>query len=246
MSHLRAIARGITLVALSLVVTFIGPGMAGAWDEPTLAKGYVSRNSAINGVILFLHGCDGGSNTSPFVDWYDWFERSGFKVYAPNSFAEPRPPMSCSTPYPNKDEIYAVRVKQTVRVLDQLMQEYSHTRIYVWGHSEGGGVANTLEQKVAGILTTGYPCGFKRTPTTRIRPDVPVLVLMGSERLDHYLLEAHLASGYATLHDLCADVFRSHPNASWKQFYTLGHGPYPGHLELFRAVNEFLGIKTPW
>ena len=49
-----------------------------------------------------------------------------------------------------------------------------------------------LEQKAAGILTTGYPCGFKRTPTTRIRPDVPLLVLMGSERLDHYLLEAHL------------------------------------------------------
>ena len=79
MSHLGAIARGITLVALWLVVTFIGPGMAGAWDEPTLAKGYVSKNSAINGVILFLHGCDGGSNTSPFVDWYDWFERSGFR-----------------------------------------------------------------------------------------------------------------------------------------------------------------------
>jgi hypothetical protein len=81
---------------------------------------------------------------------------------------------------------------------------------------------------------------------TQIRPDVRVLVIMGSERLDHYLLEAHLKSGFATLQDLCRETFRAHANASWKQFYSLGHAPYPGNLELFAAVNEFLGIKTPW
>jgi hypothetical protein len=69
---------------------------------------------------------------------------------------------------------------------------------------------------------------------------------MGSERLDHYLLEAHLASGYATLQDLCAEVFAGHPYARWKQFYSLGHAPLAGHLELFAAINEFLGIKSAW
>ena len=81
---------------------------------------------------------------------------------------------------------------------------------------------------------------------TQIQKDVRVLVVMGSERFDHYLLEAHLESGFATLADLCRETFRAHPNARWKQFYSLGHAPYPGNPELFAAVNEFFEIKIPW
>jgi dienelactone hydrolase len=232
-------------VALWLIMCVCLSG-AVAGEDVTLEKGYVSKNSASKGIVVYLHGCDGSFNTSPATDWHDWLERSGFKIFAPNSFAEDRPPLSCSAPYHDKAEIYAIRLRQTVRVLEQIMQDYPDVPIYVWGHSEGGGVANLLSQKVDGILTTGYPCGFKRTPTTQIRPDVRVLVIMGSERLDHYLLEAHLGSGYATLQDLCSETFREHKNASWKQFHSLGHAPYPGNLELFAAVNEFFAIKTPW
>jgi hypothetical protein len=220
--------------------------IAGALSDPTLEKGYVSNTAATKGVMLFLHGCDGGFNTSPASDWHYWLERSGFKVFAPNSFAEKRPGVSCAAPYPNKDEIFTIRLQQTVRVLEQISQDYAGIPIYVWGHSEGGGVANLLAHKVEGILTTGYPCGFKSAPITQIRTDVRVLVVMGSERLDHYLLEAHLRSGHATLQELCAETFKAHPRATWKQFYSLGHAPLAGHLELFAAINDFLGIKTPW
>jgi hypothetical protein len=233
------------LVAFWLMMCVRLSGAVAA-EDATLEKGYVSKNADNKGIVLYLHGCDGGFNASPAADWHDWLERSGFKVFAPNSFAEERPPVSCSAPYLYKDEIYAIRLRQTVRVLEQIIEGHRGVPIYVWGHSEGGGVANLLSQKVEGILTTGYPCGFKRTPVTQIRKDVRVLVVMGSERFDYYLLEAHLESGFATLADLCRETFRAHPKASWKQFYNLGHAPYPGNLELFAAVNEFLHIKTPW
>jgi hypothetical protein len=245
MSDWRSLGQAIALVGFLLASPAFAE-VGGVSMDPTIAKGYVSKTAPANGIVLYLHGCDGGFNTSPAVDWFDWLERSGFKVFAPNSFAEARPAVSCSAPYPDKDEIFATRFNQTVRVLEQLMQEYSGSRLFVWGHSEGAGVANMLSQRVEGILTTGYPCGFKRRPTTYIRPDVRVLVIMGSERFDYYLLEAHLESGYATLFDLCSDTFRAHTRASWKQFLSLGHAPYPGNLELFSAVNEFFGIKTPW
>jgi len=233
------------LIAVWLMMCACLSGTAAA-EDATLEKGYVSKSPANKGIVLYLHGCDGGFNTSPAADWHDWLERSGFKVFAPNSFAEERPPVSCSAPYPYKAEIYAIRLRQTVRVLEQIIEDHPGVPIYVWGHSEGGGVANLLSQKVEGILTTGYPCGFKRTPVTQIRKDVRVLVVMGSERFDHYLLEAHLESGFATLADLCRETFRAHLNARWKQFFSLGHAPYPGNPELFAAVNEFFEIKIPW
>jgi alpha-beta hydrolase superfamily lysophospholipase len=64
--------------------------------------------------------------------------------FAPNSFAEERPPASCSAPYPNKDKIYAIRFEKTKRVLEEISREYASFPIYVWGHSEGGGVANLV------------------------------------------------------------------------------------------------------
>ena len=245
MSDVRYLSQVIALAG-SLAVSQAVAKAGSVSVDPTIVKGYVSKTAPANGIVLYLHGCDGSFNTSPAVDWYDWLERSGFKVFAPNSFAETRPPVSCSAPYPDKDKIFAIRFTQTARVLERLMQEYSGNRIFVWGHSEGAGVANMLPQRVAGILTTGYPCGFKRSPTTFIHSDVPILVIMGSERFDYYLLEAHLASGYATLNDLCADTFQAHTRASWKQILSLGHAPYPGNLELFSAVNEFFGIEPPW
>jgi hypothetical protein len=64
--------------------------------------------------------------------------------FAPNSFAEERPPASCSALYPNKDKIYAIRFEKTKRVLEEISREYASFPIYVWGHSEGGGVANLV------------------------------------------------------------------------------------------------------
>ena len=38
----------------------------------------MSKTAATKAMGLYLHGCDGDFNTSP-----NWFERSGFKVFAP-------------------------------------------------------------------------------------------------------------------------------------------------------------------
>jgi hypothetical protein len=84
MWNLRALFhRGrVELIAFWLMMCACLSGAVAA-EDVTLERGYVSKNSASKGIVVYLHGCDGSFNTSPAADWHDWLERSGFKVFAP-------------------------------------------------------------------------------------------------------------------------------------------------------------------
>src|SRR5262249_30046498 len=154
-------------------------------QDATLENGYLSRAHPKSGVLVHLHGCDGLIVNGRLKSWMSYFEKLGYKVIAPNSFADKRPPVSCKPPFPDKSIIYSIRIAQTKRVLEQVRQQYPGSRIYVWGHSEGGGVANLIDEKLDGIITTGYQCGFRSTASSRIRNDVSLLALIDGK--DGYL-----------------------------------------------------------
>ncbi len=181
------------------------------------------------GVVLYLHGCDGGGLESHKWDFAQLFMDAGFVVVVPNSFADPRPPKSCSPPWMAKSQIYSIRDRQTKYALKQIRTEYLGKTIVVWGHSEGGGVANLIDEKVAGIVTTGYHCGYRNRATTQIREDVPFLAIMGTR--DSYM-PAALAS-------TCARVFQS---PAWEYMIVdgMGHQPVVRRHEVREAVASFL------
>ena len=180
------------------------------------------------GVVLYLHGC-GGSLESHKWDFAQLLMNAGLVVVAPDSFADPRPPKSCGPPWMAKSQIYSVRDRQAKHALEQIRMEYPGKPIVVWGHSEGGGVANLIDEKVAGIVTTGYHCGYRNRGTTQIREDVPFLAIMGTK-------DSYMPAGLAPT---CARVFQS---PAWEYVIVdgMGHQPVVRRREVQEAVASFL------
>ena len=85
-------------------------------------------------------------------------------MIAPDIFADPRPPSKRPKPgrvrkfATDRAEIYEVRMKQTAYALWRIRETYPNAKILVWGQSEGAGIANRINEKVDGIITTGAPC----------------------------------------------------------------------------------------
>ena len=218
-----------------------------AWSaDPTLTKGYSSTGNPTKGIVIHLHGC-GGLSARGFVEaWFMHLEQSGFKVIGPNSFADQRPLISCAEPFPNKGEIYRIRADQTARVVTILRQQQPGKRLYIWGHSEGGGVANLIEDKVDGIITTGYQCGFRDTGKTQINREVPLLVIVGNEAHDPAIHGARQGSGHSSQEALCAHVFGGNPQWQFIEVPTVGHLAPIYNTAVLGAVNSFLGIEKEY
>jgi alpha-beta hydrolase superfamily lysophospholipase len=143
--------------------------------DPTLDGGYISSGAPTHGVVLHLHGCDGLARSGVIGEWLRRLQQMGFKVYAPNSFGERRHPVSCKPPFPNKSAIYFLRLDQSIRAIKELRTKHPESKLYIWGHSEGAGVANLIAERVDGVITTGYQCGFRSNGFTWIAPNVPLI-----------------------------------------------------------------------
>lgn len=249
----------IVAVALSLIFASYASSRADevqreydAWREREEAKQAETGSTAYErakiygtapnaGVILWLHGCDGINEYSGSLgNWRGHLTKNGFLIVVPNSFAEPRPPAACSAPYRQKSEIYNIRARQSKRAIQELQRKYPDKKLYIWGHSEGAGVANLLDDRVDGIITSGYQCGFRSTAGTRINPDVRLLAIQGTT--DRYIQESLRYTSFSSLDRLCEHVFRSQ---NWRRVVVqgMGHQPDARRRELKKAVNEFLGIK---
>lgn len=237
--------RKLTL-SICALLSLVQPAPASdALHDPTLAKGYVSTTAADAGIVVHLHGCNGLRTGGWVQAWFRHLEGAGFKVFAPDSFAEARPAESCANPFPNKEEIYTIRIRQTLSALRELQAKYPDKPVYMWGHSEGGALANRLEVKVDGIVTTGHQCGYRLTAASSVRPDVPLLVLMGSDSKDHYIRGVAKGTGHASVASLCERVLRN-KIGRWVQLERMGHMIPIWDPEVSSLVNAFLGIKTPY
>jgi hypothetical protein len=209
-------------------------------EDATLEKGYLSRAHPKAGILVHLHGCDGLFVTGRLKGWMSYFEKLGYKVIAPNSFADKRAPGSCKPPFPDKSIIYSIRIAQTNRVLEQVRQQYAGFRIYVWGHSEGGGVANLIDEKIDGIITTGYQCGFRSTASSRIRSDVPLLALMDGK--DGYLESAVKFTFFKSVDDLCTAMYAGKENRTWHNLEGAGHVMSISDKRITPIVDKFLAV----
>lgn len=250
--------RSIWLIGRALLALLLLASSARAADEPvppllaaetTLNSGaFISANAPEKGILLYLHGCDGLGRVGWVQAWYRYFEGAGFKVVAPNSFAEPRPAASCKTapPFPNQAEINSLRVKQTLRVTELLQQAYPGQPIYVWGHSEGASLSYLLPARYAGIIATGHVCGHRAMATILVAKDVPLLALMGSDAEDIYLGMNIRAGGHGSLSALCARVLERNPAWRWVQFPDLAHFIPIWHPGVLTEVGRFMGLDRPY
>lgn len=216
---------------------------------PTVDRAYEQAlrfgNEPRRGLVLFLHGCDGLGGPQLFAwqaVWVRQLTERGFLVVAPDSFADPRPSQSCQAPFPNKEEIYQIRARQAALAVERLRSTYPTSKLLVWGHSEGGGVANLVTAKVDGIVTTGYQCGYRSTGRTWILSEVPLLAIMGTA--DPYVIEALRFANVSSADELCRTIFSS---PKWRAVTVPGM-PHAASLDLApvrEALTRFLDETAP-
>jgi hypothetical protein len=237
--------RNPTKIIPFILVSVLSAASACYAADPTLDGGHISSGAPTHGVVLHLHGCDGLRRSGAFGEWFNRLQRMGFKVYAPDSFAEPRYPVSCKQPFPNKSEIYSFRLNQTLRVIKELQTKHPERKLYIWGHSEGAGVANLITERVDGIITTGYQCGFRTTGVTNIAPNVPLIALMGSEdpAVREILAYREIQGLSKNIEQLCTEAFKGNSNWRWRQFKHYGHFLPITDLAVLSEVKLLMGLK---
>ena len=199
------------------------------------------------GVVLHLHGCDGLFIHKGWQrEWVRFLTGKGYLVIAPDSFADRRPRIRCPSKYKNdvridgtsdKIKIYAIRKKQTEYSLKRIRETYPNARIYIWGHSEGGALAHRIDEKVSGIIATGYECGRGSALSTKIRKDVPLLVILGTN--DPYYREWNGLGYYGSLEEQCTHFIKS-PLWRYEIIDGMGHAASLRYVK--STLNGFLGF----
>ena len=155
------------------------------------------------GTIILLHGCNGLGMGGWQHAWESYYTAGGYRVISPDSFADIRGPAFCSTPgrWPSIEEAdrtsrnIKLRVAQTRRTIKRVRKLYPKQPIYVHGQSEGGLVAQLLNENVAGVIVTGATCGIWAGRVSRTPSKVPTLIIAGTK--DPYVLEGHSAKSLA-------------------------------------------------
>ncbi len=240
---LTAVATALAVLLASCVTT----SSYGQISEAPSASYHGAFDTAVTygnapeaGVILHLHGCNGLDISQGWQrEWVRLLTARGFLVIAPDSFADPRPPISCPKPgrvgkvATDTSKIYEIRKKQTAYSLRRIREAYPNAKILVWGQSEGAGVANRIDEKVDGIITTGAPCWR----VTKIRTDVPFMVIQGTDDRFIEVWQWHSQSYYGSLEERCK---RAKKSSLWRYVIVPGMGHSAPLRFVESEVSEFL------
>jgi dienelactone hydrolase len=211
-------------------------------DQPFL-KGTtkLSTELPVRGIMLNIHGCNGLG-----APWYtnmlgEFFTAHGFHYFAPDSFADPRPPEICGMTPPalarQHAEMFKLRLAQTQRTLVELRKTYPALPIYVWGHSEGGAIAQYLDADVAGIVLSGASCGTngQRIVAARKTP----IVYMAGERDPYVVRNRKLTAKEIS-------KCRRYLNGNKMKAHVIEqnrHDIYPWRADVANALLDFMGVS---
>ena len=241
------------IVALGLGVALLLAGcVTNSSFNQAYEKAQVYGFDPYDGVVLYLHGCGGLYLSAYKWEFAAFLMSQNLLVVAPDSFSDPRPGEACpvvsqgrvrgTKPRHVNSQIIQHRVKQTKHAIARLRVDYPNTKIFVWGHSEGAAVANLIDDHVDGIITTGHQCGYRHYAWTKIRKDVPLLVIVGTD--DPYAKNSVRRSANGSARALCKRVLKS---PAWKYVIVdgMGHQPVIRKKQVREAVTDFLGRLMP-
>ena len=242
------------LLALDGKLQIKDPWIGSPWQKPApgddvpLLKGAKSvyievyGSTALQGTVLFVHGCNGLGWKSSAEIWGSYFNALGFSYFAPDSFAEPRPAEVCGDAWRTraKDQtiIMKLRVAQTLRSIAELKKRYPGLPIYVWGHSEGSAIVKYITADVAGIIASGDECdaGGMRIAAPA---SVPVLYLFGEN-------DPFVEGSKLPLTDKDMQKCRKYVRNKKTKIVIVKnnkHDIWPWRPEVAKAMSEFIGAK---
>lgn len=228
--------RILRLAIIGFALCLISESGARGESDPPLEQGYISKAPLERGIVLSLHGCA----VFPAVDWNEFFERNGYKLFVPDSFAETRPTAACAYPYADLEQIIELRLRQAVRSLRVLKQRYPNEPVILWGHGEGGRVALSLDVPVSAVIITGHHCDLEDDKPLRTSRDIPMLVMQGDQISD--IDQTFNISLFSTPEARCEKALTS-PLWSYKIVPGEGQPPRLIRIEARTALQRFLRLK---
>lgn len=242
------------LLALDHKLLTKDPWIGSAWQKPAegtdvpILKGAKSiytevyGGPALQGILLFVHGCNGPAWSRNAEIWGSFFNALGYNFFAPDSFAESRPAEVCGDAWQAraKDQtiILKLRVAQTLRSIAELKKKYPGLPVYVWGHSEGSVVVKHIAAEVSGIIASGDECdagGLKIAAPA----SVPVLYLFGEN-------DPNIEGSKLPLRDKDMQKCRKYVRNKKTKIVIVKnnkHEIWPWRPEVAKAMSEFIGAK---
>jgi pimeloyl-ACP methyl ester carboxylesterase len=214
--------------------------------DPTYQRGRkIHPDGEAIGTIIFLHGCNGLGSSGWQLAWESFYTAAGYRVISPDSLADVRDPAFCSTPgrWPTVEDDNRMsrnikyRVAQTRRTIKLVRRLFAERPIYVHGHSEGGLVAQLLNENIGGVIVTGATCGLWASRLSRTPPKVPTLVIVGTK--DTFVPEGKTAKSLARH---CKGVAGAGP-MTVVSVEGMGHYAAAWWPKVAQAVGKFLKFK---
>lgn len=127
-------------------------------------------------IVIFMHGCSG--ITTEEITWVALLKDNGYHVILPNSLSIDNRPVNCDPRNKNRDlnkiAVGPLRVAESFYTLNQIRKIPSVKKIFIMGHSEGGGTITAPPmQWFNGVISTGSYCNRE----VNVNKDVPLLLI---------------------------------------------------------------------
>ena len=197
----------------------------------------------VQGVVLFVHGCNGLAWNKNAEIWGSYFNAMGYHYFAPDSFSEPRPSEVCGdasrTRARDQTIVLKLRVAQTLRSIAELKKRYPGVPLYVWGHSEGGAVVKYINASISGIIASGDECDVGGLGIAA-PASVPVLYLFGEN-------DPFVEGSKLPLRDKDMQKCRKYVRNKKTKIVIVKnnkHDIWPWRPEVAKAMSEFIGVKS--
>jgi len=242
------------LLALDGKLQIKNPWIGSEWQKPApgddvpLLKGAKSVYAEVygapplQGIVLFVHGCNGLAWGKGSEIWGSYFNALGYNYFAPDSFAEPRPSEVCGdasqTRARDQTTILKLRIAQTLRSIAELKKRYPGLPVYVWGHSEGSAVVKYINADVSGIIASGDECDAGGLGIAA-PASVPVLYLFGEN-------DPFVEGSKLPLRDKDMQKCRKYVRNKKTKIVIIKnnkHDIWPWRPEVAKAMSEFIGAK---
>lgn len=133
-------------------------------------------NQKPTNVIIFMHGC--GGITTEELSWVSLLKTNGYHIILPNSLSIDGRSPNCDPKNKirdlNKVAVGPLRVAESFYALNQIRKIPSVKKIFIMGHSEGGGTITAPPmQWFNGVISSGSYCNRE----VNVDKNVPLLII---------------------------------------------------------------------
>lgn len=212
------------------------------------AKIFPAQSGAPKGIVLAIHGSGSAFGVSsapgPFENsWFKYFNSIGFEVVFPSAFDDVFPAYEYAgwwdpATYARTTRMALMRVAQTKRTISELKKSHPGLPIYLWSHSAGGNIAQSIHEGIAGAIIVETNCGLGSPQLNAIPQHVSVLYVYGTN--SDKIIKGRSKLSLSAMKRRCGPAYQTR-NRQIVMAQGDGHMATIWHQDVLDAVNRLFG-----